>query len=100
MFVKDFLHNSRAHISESERCFNVKFSIYYFHTKMKILADFQICISGPLILCKTALDKTVFVKPIIERYLENGVSKSIVYVIKHANVQLYRVHLDGVIQKT
>ena len=59
MFVKDFLHNSRAHISESERCFNVKFSIYYFHTKMKILADFQICISGPLILCKAALDKTV-----------------------------------------
>ena len=30
------------------RCFNVKFSTYYFHMKTKILADFQICISVPL----------------------------------------------------
>ena len=28
----------------------VRFSTYYFHTKTKILADFQICISVPLIL--------------------------------------------------
>ena len=33
----------------------------------------------------------------IDRYLKNGVSKSIVCVIKHANFQLYRVHPDGVI---
>ena len=29
--------------------------------------------------------------------LKNGVSKSIVHVIKHTNFQLYRVHPDGVI---
>ena len=32
-------------------------------------------------------------------YLRNGVSKSIVHVIKHANFQLYRAHPDGVIWK-
>ena len=30
----------------------------------------------------------------------NGVSKSIVHVIKHDNFQLHRVHPDGVILKT
>ena len=30
------------------KCFNVKSSVYYFHKKAKILADFQICISVPL----------------------------------------------------
>ena len=29
--------------------------------------------------------------------VKNGVLKSIVYVIKHVNFQLYRVHPDGVI---
>ena len=33
----------------------------------------------------------------IDRYLKNGVSKSIFHVIRHANFQLYRVHPDGVI---
>ena len=33
----------------------------------------------------------------IDRYLNNGVLKIIVHVIKHANFQLYRVHSDGVI---
>ena len=32
-----------------KKCFNVKSSTYYFHMKTKILADFQICISLPLI---------------------------------------------------
>ena len=36
----------------------------------------------------------------IDSYLENGVSKSIVHVIKHANFQLHRVHPDGVTSKT
>ena len=46
MFVnKTFTHLTCA---ESKRCFNVKSSIYYFHMKTKILADFQICISVPL----------------------------------------------------
>ena len=34
--------------SKSKMCLNAKFSIYYFHMKTKILADFQICISVPL----------------------------------------------------
>ena len=41
-------HISRANISKSKTCFNVKFSSYYFHMKMKILAYFQIFISVPL----------------------------------------------------
>ena len=36
----------------------------------------------------------------IDRYLKNDVSRSIVHMIKYANVQLYRVHPDGVIWKT
>ena len=39
-----------AHISKSKRCFNVKSSTYHFHMKTKILADFQICISIPLMV--------------------------------------------------
>ena len=39
--------SSRAHISRSKRCFNVKSSTYYFHMKEKILADFEICIIVP-----------------------------------------------------
>ena len=33
---------SRAHISKSKRCFNVKSSTYYFYIKTRISADFQI----------------------------------------------------------
>ena len=44
----NFSHISCAHISKNKKCFNVKFSTYYFHMKTKILADFQICISVPL----------------------------------------------------
>ena len=43
-----FSHISRAHISKSKRCFNVKSSTYYFLMKTKIFTDFQICISVPL----------------------------------------------------
>ena len=32
-----------------------------------------------------------------DRYLKNGISKSIVQVIKYANFQLYTVHPDAVI---
>ena len=49
MFVNTFPHVSRAHISKSKRCFNVKSSAYYFHMTTIIMADFQICISLPLI---------------------------------------------------
>ena len=36
------------HISESKRCYNVIHLVHYFYVKMKMLADFQICISVPL----------------------------------------------------
>ena len=35
-------------VIKGKRCFNVKFSTYYFQMKTKILADFQICIGVPL----------------------------------------------------
>ena len=50
MFVKKTLsHNSQARITKSIKVFNVKSPTYYFHMKMKVLVDFQICISVPLI---------------------------------------------------
>ena len=42
-----FVNNSCAYISKSKRCFNAKFSTYFFHMNRKILADFQIFISVP-----------------------------------------------------
>ena len=38
MFVNNFLHISRAHISKNKRCFHLTSSIYYFHMKTKIIA--------------------------------------------------------------
>ena len=49
MFVNKLFTYLNAHISKSERCFNVKSSTYYFLMKTNILADFQICISISLI---------------------------------------------------
>ena len=48
MFVINFSHISCAYISRCKRYFNVKSRTYYFHTKIKIIAGFQICISVPL----------------------------------------------------
>ena len=48
MFETNFSHISRAYISKSKRCFNVKSSTYYLHMKTKILTDFKICTSAPL----------------------------------------------------
>ena len=48
MFVNKLSHISRAHISESKTYFDMKLSIYCFHMKTKIMADFQICIRVPL----------------------------------------------------
>ena len=42
------LHISRAQI-QKVICFNLKSLTYYFHMKTKIVADFQVCISVPLI---------------------------------------------------
>ena len=47
LFTLRTFHISREHISESERCFDMKSSRCYFHMKAKILADFQICVSAP-----------------------------------------------------
>ena len=48
--VSECLQTNFPHISKSKRCFDVKSSTHCFHMKTKILADFQICISVPLIL--------------------------------------------------
>ena len=52
MFLNKIFTYLRVRTSKSKRCFNVKSSTY-FHTKTKILADFQIGISVPLrnVLC-------------------------------------------------
>ena len=47
MFVNKIFIYLSVRISKSKRCFNVKSSTYYFHTKTKIVADFQISISAP-----------------------------------------------------
>ena len=46
----NFSDNSQAHISKSKSCFNVKSSKYCFHVRSKILTDFHICISVPLMI--------------------------------------------------
>ena len=45
--------------TKSKTCFNAKSSRYYLHMKTNILADFQICISVPLMLF---LKATIFCK--------------------------------------
>ena len=62
MFVNNFSRISCANITESKSCFNVKSSTYYFHMKMKIQADFQICISVPLNGNKRSLFNMNFIK--------------------------------------
>ena len=72
MFVNK--HISRAHISKSKRCFNVKSSTYYFHIKTKILADFLICIIVPLSL---SLVHARYYSSIILLYNKEAVSRTL-----------------------
>ena len=53
----NYSHISRAHISKSKRCLDIKSSTYCFHIKTKILADFQICISVSLTTRTNIFDK-------------------------------------------
>ena len=45
---------SSAYIPKIKRYYNVKPSAYYFYVKTKIIADFDFCISVPLIYMKLA----------------------------------------------
>ena len=47
MFVNKLL--AYLTCEKRKRCLNVKSSTYYFDVKTNILADFQICLSVPLI---------------------------------------------------
>ena len=49
IFVNKLLIYLTCAYLKKYRCRNVKSSTYYFHMKTKILKDFQICISVPLI---------------------------------------------------
>ena len=49
--------------------FNVKSSTYYFHRKMKILADFQNCLSVCMCLCTLCLYKSPSYKCLFFIYL-------------------------------
>ena len=53
-------------------CFNVKSLTYYFHMKMKILADFKIYISAPLIfLQRENVKKKIYQKTLILVHVTN-----------------------------
>ena len=60
----------------------------------------------PAKICMTLLVPETFQRNLfsyykrIDRYLINGVSKSIVHGIKHVNFQLNRVYSDGIVWKT
>ena len=55
---KQTFHTSHVRISQKVKgIWNVKSSTYYFYMKTKILADFQICISIPLINFKAIVLK-------------------------------------------
>ena len=45
---------------KSKTCFNVKSRTYYFYMKAKTLADFQICISVPLLKNGMSAKERVF----------------------------------------
>ena len=60
MFVNKLFTYPRVHISKNKRCFNMKSSTYYFYMKTKILADFQICDSVPLIFNLPAFWKLIW----------------------------------------
>ena len=51
MFVNKLFAYLTCAISKRKTCFYVKSLRYYLHVKTNILADFQICISVPLISC-------------------------------------------------
>ena len=42
-------------MSISKQCYNAEPSAYYFYVKRKILVDFHICISVPLLIFKATL---------------------------------------------
>ena len=60
MFVKR--HFTYIVCAYLKKCYDVKFSEYYFHVKAKTLADFQICLSVPFINtnCKKIIYKKDF----------------------------------------
>ena len=68
---------SRAHISKSKRCFNVKSSTYYFHMKTKILADFQIYINVPLSKIKIYFFLVENYSEVTMLYIERALSRQI-----------------------
>ena len=64
MFVNELLTYLTCAYLKQYKVFNVKSSTYYFHMMIKVLTDFEICISIPLKLgihCKT-----VAVQPCME----------------------------------
>ena len=77
------------------RCFNVKSSTYCFHMKTKILADFQICISVPLIFKKYLMKmKEHWFKHInlyiICNFLQNDL-KNFCFIVLWSNCFVFRL---------
>ena len=51
MFFSNYFKHFGRTCLKSGRCYNVESFTYYFYMVTKILADFHICISVPLMLC-------------------------------------------------
>ena len=66
-----------AHVSKSKGCFNAKSLTYYFYMKTNILADFQICISIPLIYVSVVLRALLLVQFSLFNEIKGGISRKL-----------------------
>ena len=68
MFVNKLSHISRAYTSKRKKYFNVKSLTYYFHVKMMILANFQICISALLFFLRLRVTQKALQMPLFSSF--------------------------------
>ena len=74
MFLNKLFSYLSALISKCKSCFNVESSTYYFHVKKMTLADFEICISLPLIMSIVNILKTSYFHMTLYAYLRNNIN--------------------------
>ena len=90
--TKNFSHISRAHVSKSKRCFDVKSTTYYFPIKTEMLTDFQICIRVPLMIALYCLraKSNKSKRSQFERAWLGFIFVSILFVYMHGIIWLFR----------
>ena len=72
--------------------------MFYNVPLFSVKSAFCINFMASILLIKLIIPRNNQIKH-IDRYLKNGISKSIVHVIRHANFQLYRVYLTELSRK-